>query len=78
MIKGKATLKGRETFIIGLSHKNLENLKRPDDFIMISKEEVGIPFDIIILAGKDERALVKLLAGPETVITGSYEPTPKN
>jgi len=78
MIKGKGHFKGRETFIIGLSHKNLENLKRPDDFIMIHKEEVGIPFDIMIFAGETEKAMVKILAGPETVITGSYEPTPKN
>jgi len=78
MIKGKATLRGRDTFLIGLSFKNLENLKRHDDFIMISKEEVGIPFDIVIFAGETEKVLVEMVSGPGTVITGSFDPPRKN
>jgi hypothetical protein len=78
MIKGKGTIKGRETLIIGLSYKNLENLKRDDDFIMILKEEINIPFDILIFAKEDEKALVATVTGPNTVVTGSFDPPRKN
>lgn len=67
MIKGKGDRGGRQTIILGLSFENLNRLKK-DKPIVIWREEMGIDHDIIIFAEKDEEALIKAVANPETVI----------
>lgn len=67
MLKGKGTKDGREVLILGLSFENMERLKK-DRPIVIWREEINIPFDIIIFAGETEESMAKDVAGPNTII----------
>jgi hypothetical protein len=61
MMKIKATLGGRETLIIGLSHANLDKL-RADGLtakILIDGKELGIPIDVWITAAEDEGVMMR-------------------
>ena len=78
MLKGKGTRGGRETLLFGLSFQNLKRLRR-DQPIVIYREEMGIPFDIVIFAGPTEQAMADQIAGPDTIITGDpTKPKPRN
>jgi hypothetical protein len=67
MIKGKGDRGGRETIILGLSFENLERLKK-DQPIVIWKEEMDLPHDIVIFAEETEAALIKAVQNPNTII----------
>lgn len=61
MMKIKATLGGRETLILGLSHANLDRL-RADGLtakILIDGREIGIGIDIWITAAEDEGVMIR-------------------
>lgn len=63
MLKLKATIDGREVFMIGLSFRNLDRL-RADDPILIKGSEVGFSYDILICAeATDQELLRKFSAG---------------
>lgn len=73
MLKAKATINGRETFLIGLSHANLDKL-RSDGFkgcIPIRAGECGLPFDIVITSAATEQEMVDAMIegiGPHTLV----------
>jgi hypothetical protein len=57
MIKFKATRGGRETLGLGISGGNVKKLKHGDP-ILILKEDMDLPFDILIFYGDTEQELV--------------------
>jgi hypothetical protein len=67
MLKGKGTRDGREVLLFGLSFENLKRL-REDKPITIWREEMGIPFDIVIFAGETEETMAEAVANPDTVL----------
>lgn len=64
MIKAKGEIDGRPVLLLGLSHRNLDILRQYGHrrAIHINKEDIDIPFDIHIIAGKDEAELGDLIA----------------
>ena len=64
MLKARATLNGKDTLLVGLSHKNLAYLKAGvgEPYIRISGEEMELPLDIIIFSGQDEEAMARMVA----------------
>ena len=63
MLKAKAEIKGRKTLVLGLSYRNLDKLRdQPlDTYILVKKDEMDLPFDIIIISGKTERDIEDFL-----------------
>jgi len=79
MLKAKGSQNGRDVFIIGLSHMNLDRL-RQDMPIIIHKEEVGIPFDISIFSLPTEEDLEKAIRPnltKDAIVTDHYRNRPK-
>ena len=77
MIKAKGVWNGREALILGLSQLNLDQLAK-DMPIVVHKEEIGIPFDIIVFSEKTEEMMtntIKQYLTADAVITGGYRPT---
>lgn len=74
MIKAAATRStGRKVFLLGLSSRNLENLKAGKP-MRIHLEEIGGTGEVIILWGETEAAIARDLAefiGPDTSLKGA-------
>ena len=71
MLKAKAVFNGKDAVILGLSFSNLAALRAEagETYLHIEGKELEIPFDIIIISGKDEPAMVRFLRpaiGPNT------------
>lgn len=77
MIKAKGRHKGRDVIVLGLSEGNIVRLREGKP-IHIFREEMNIPFDVIIMWGETEEAMSKQLIGPETVVRGSAERPKRN
>jgi predicted alpha/beta-fold hydrolase len=56
MIKARGQHDGRETVFIGLSFGNLDRFRAEpgDTYILIKKEEMNLPFDLLIFSGETE------------------------
>jgi hypothetical protein len=54
---------GRSVLLIGLSFRNLDNLRASpmDDHIKIDGAKLGLSHDIIIVAGETEDAIMRVL-----------------
>jgi len=73
MLKAKMIVGTREVLLLGLTFGNLDRLRAGpgDDHIVIEGDDIGIEFDIWIVAGETEAALEKLIApgiGPDTKV----------
>lgn len=55
---------GRPLLVIGLSFGNLERLRKGplDDYIPIDGQEMGIPFDVMIISGRTEADMAELVS----------------
>lgn len=63
MIKAIGKFNGKDTLILGLSWKNLENFKKGpgDSYIHIMGAELGIGHDILIISDKTEQDMANML-----------------
>jgi hypothetical protein len=73
MIKAIISNSRRKIFLIGLSHGNLDRLRRDgmEGFICIDGSEHGLSHDIMITAGESEADMLdhlKKFIGPDTKI----------
>jgi hypothetical protein len=75
MIKGRGKRGDRDTIILGLSFENLRRLKQ-DKPIVIWKEEMDLPHDIIIFAEETEAKLIEAVRNPETIIHDQHTKRP--
>jgi hypothetical protein len=57
MIKAKGSRGGRPFVLFGLSAKNVERLKAGDP-AHIWAEEMALPFDVVIMYGETEQAMI--------------------
>lgn len=68
MIKARGTNeKGKPLLLLGLSFGNIERLM-DDQPIRFDGTPYGFQGEIMIVAGKDERAIAQRIAGPETKV----------
>ena len=58
MIKAKGTINGLETFFIGLTDENIKRM-RDGKPILFAGDPYGLPMQIFIMAGKDERSIAE-------------------
>jgi hypothetical protein len=63
MLKAKGVIKGRPTYIIGLSWGNLDKFRTApgDSYIQIPAEESGLPVDILLFSDRTEADLVRMI-----------------
>lgn len=68
MIKARGTNeKGKPLLLLGLSFGNIERLM-DDKPIRFDGTPYGFQGEIMIMAGKDEQAIARKIAGPETMV----------
>lgn len=73
MMKARGVIKGRPTYIIGLSFGNLDRFRAEpgDTYINIPKEESGLSDDILLVSGRTEAEMAALIQsgiGPGTEV----------
>jgi len=73
MIKAIAMVDGHKTLILGLSFANLDRFRAQplDTFIRIDGEEMGLPFDVMIVSGRTEAEMADVMSGgfgPDTKV----------
>lgn len=79
MLKAKGIKNGRETFMIGLSFNNLDRLRK-DMPIVIHKEEVNIPFDIVVFSlptEEDMEKVIRPLLTHDAIVTDNLRNRPR-
>lgn len=59
MLKARGTMDGRDTVFLGLSFANLQKFKDEPlkTYILIDKNDLDMPFDIMIFSGQTEDEL---------------------
>lgn len=62
MIKGLGTFYGRPTLTLGIEERNLERLRAGEPIHILKEQMPGLPLDILIFYGKDDRELREIIA----------------
>lgn len=65
MLKARGVIKGRPTYIIGLSWGNLDRFRDGpgDSYIRVPLEESGLSDDILVFSDRTEADLARFLEG---------------